>query len=356
MHLHLAASAVTGRVAVLEGKSIAPGQSGLAQLVLDQPIGALHGDRLILRDQSATRTIAGGRVLDPFAPGRGRSRPERLAILAALQQPAPTALAGLLNVAAEGVDLPGFAQSRNLAPAELDHLLRDLPIARLSTAVGEVALPKARWDRLREAALASLALHHAEHPDSIGSDERALRQALPERLSLPLFQGLLQALLAEGALVRDGLHLRLPSHQARLSTADQSLWDRMQPLLQAGGVRPPRHLELAAALSLEPPRLGAFLQRAVRSGLLLRVAENRFYLPPALAALAEVAEALAAEAPAQVFNAADFRDRSGIGRNLTIEVLEFFDKAGFTRRVGSGRRILRAAREVFGTAADDVGV
>ncbi|MGW8271058.1 MAG: EF-Tu/IF-2/RF-3 family GTPase, partial [Burkholderiales bacterium] len=83
VHVHLGAADVLGRVAVLEGSSIAPGATGLVQLLLERPVGAVHGDAFILRDQSSRRTLAGGRVIDLFPPLRGRARPERLAALAA---------------------------------------------------------------------------------------------------------------------------------------------------------------------------------------------------------------------------------------------------------------------------------
>ncbi|MBT7758081.1 MAG: selenocysteine-specific translation elongation factor, partial [Rhodospirillaceae bacterium] len=63
VHLHLAAADITGRIAVLGERRIMPGEDALAQLVLDAPIGALFGDRFILRDQSAQRTLAGGVVI-----------------------------------------------------------------------------------------------------------------------------------------------------------------------------------------------------------------------------------------------------------------------------------------------------
>ncbi|HRE54785.1 MAG TPA: selenocysteine-specific translation factor, partial [Candidatus Competibacter sp.] len=69
-HCHLGASDTTGRLAVLEGDAIAPGATGLAQLVLDQPLAALRGDRFIVRDQSAQRTLGGGWVLDIAPPAR----------------------------------------------------------------------------------------------------------------------------------------------------------------------------------------------------------------------------------------------------------------------------------------------
>ena len=84
VHVHMGSAHVMGRVALLEGDSIAPGQSGLAQLVLEEKVGALAGDRIILRDPSATRTLAGARVIDPFGPPRNRRTPRRLAELAAL--------------------------------------------------------------------------------------------------------------------------------------------------------------------------------------------------------------------------------------------------------------------------------
>ena len=75
VHVHLGAADLTGRVALLESETLAAGAGALAQLVLDRAIGALAGDRFILRDQSAARTLGGGVVLDPFPPQRGRRLP-----------------------------------------------------------------------------------------------------------------------------------------------------------------------------------------------------------------------------------------------------------------------------------------
>ena len=104
------------------------------------------------------------------------------------------------------------------------------------------------------------------------------------------------------------------------------------------------------AVGLELRAVGAFLKRAALLGLVLRVADNRYYPPNAVARLAAVAEAVATESTDGLFTAADYRDRSGIGRNLTIQVLEFFDKSGFTRRSGEARRIARPAADSFGPA------
>jgi selenocysteine-specific elongation factor len=58
--------------------------------------------------------------------------------------------------------------------------------------------------------------------------------------------------------------------------------------------------------------------------------------------LERIAEHLAAEYADGTFAAADFNRASGIGRNLTIKVLEYFDRIGTTRRHGDRRTALRA--------------
>jgi selenocysteine-specific elongation factor len=67
------------------------------------------------------------------------------------------------------------------------------------------------------------------------------------------------------------------------------------------------------------------------------VAENRYFLPATLHELGRIAERLAAECSDGTFAASDFNRASGIGRNLTIQVLEYFDRIGTTRRRGDRR-------------------
>ena len=43
----------------------------------------------------------------------------------------------------------------------------------------------------------------------------------------------------------------------------------------------------------------------------------------------------------QQFTVQEYRDQTGIGRNLSIEILEYFDRQGVTRRIGDVRQIIR---------------
>lgn len=106
VHVHIGTQDVTGRVALLERPTLAPGERMFAQILLNSPVQAVKDDPLILRDQSAQRTLGGGRVLDPFAPSRHRRSPERLAQLQALaaSNRLEEVLAPLLSNSETGLD------------------------------------------------------------------------------------------------------------------------------------------------------------------------------------------------------------------------------------------------------------
>ncbi|MBY4768800.1 selenocysteine-specific translation elongation factor, partial [Burkholderia ambifaria] len=85
LHVHLGTLHRVAHVALLDGDTLAAGQKMRVQLVFDEPVFALPGDRFIVRNPQATRTVGGGRVLDPFGPARKRRTPARRAWLDALE-------------------------------------------------------------------------------------------------------------------------------------------------------------------------------------------------------------------------------------------------------------------------------
>ena len=195
---------------------------------------------------------------------------------------------------------------------------------------------------------AVLAEWHRAQPDALGPTRGALFARLRGQAPEAALDAALAAAIGAGRVVRDGSMLRLPSHQPRLNREDERLWERVRPLLAADGLRPPRVRELAAELDMDPEKLTRFFRRVERFGRVAPVAPNRFFLPETVRELAVLAAALADESPDGSFTAAAFKDRSGIGRNLTIEVLEYLDRIGATRRDGDARVIVRGAAELFG--------
>ena len=348
VHAHIGAADVTGRIALLDADALQPGTSGLAQLVLERAVGACHGDVVVLRDQSARRTMAGGKVIDIHAPPRGRARPARIAYLKAMEpDDAARALAAVLAASPGGLDLAQFAACRNLEPVPMEKLAA---ASGMRLAGRETGFLEAHWQAAREAALGVVARWHLRSPESPGVPEDRLLEGSRLAMSRSARSALAADLLATGQLVRNGAALGLPQHDSGLRGADQALWERMRAALAAADGRPPTVAEVSAAVKEPARRVKELLTRVAGQQQAWRISEDRFALPATVRAWAVHASALAGSARERRFSAAEFRDRSGVGRNLSIEILEFFDRVKLTRRIGDARLLQRSASEVFGAA------
>ena len=325
VHVHLGAAATQGTVALLDGEALQPGASGRVQLVLRTPIGAWVGDRVVLRDASASRTLAGGAVLDPFAPARYRRAPQRLAALDAL---------------AAG-DLPALLA---LAPVELPRL--EAALGRPVPALPEGTLRGGDWAfsatlaaETAHTALATLASFHLKQPDDAGPDVARLRRLAAPRLPEVLWRALLSSLQTAGRVVLRGAFVQLPEHGARLSAADQRIAKKVAPLLALAGVDGAWARDLARDANEPEPLLRSTLARLTQRGELHQVVKDLYFSPAAIAALAGMARAVAGTHAGQALSTAAFRDRTQLGRKRAIQLLEYFDRIGWMRRVGEVRKV-----------------
>ena len=350
VHLHLATADVTARVAIRRGESIAPGASAVVQLVLDKPIGALHGDRLILRDQSASRTLGGGGVLDPFAPAARRNSPARLAELAALEEPSPAAvLAALCRISASGIDLARFEKTFNLTLEHAAELYAAADIVALGKE-SRTGIARALHAELREKVIANLAGFHRRTPQAMGKEIETIRGELAPQLPTAVFTSLLRELVDERRLETSGSVARLPGHNATSNPEDERLWQTIRPALEAAGFAPPPLRDLAASLKLKEATVKDFLHRKAKSGDIMKVTAERFYPRTTLATLAAIAHATAQAQPNGLFTAAQYRDATGIGRSLAIEILELLDTLGITQRIGDMRKMRKDFVPLLGPA------
>ena len=343
VHVHLGSTDVMAHVSLLAGTGIEPGASGFVQLVLDQPIGALHGDRFILRDQSAQLTLAGGRVLDPFAPARKVRTPERLNLLRALEQAsAREALEALLVTSTVGIDLDWFARSYNMPDAVSATLYREPPMVVLTVAgKGRFGMAPPCWEKLQQAVLDALAVEHHAAPELLGLEARQLRRQATPEVSWEVFSTLIEQMLTEKRIARHGPWLHLPSHRIALTPAEEKLWRQIAPLLRATPFQPPWVRDMATLLKVPEVQVRMLLKRVTLIGDTYEVLHDRFFTREALTQIAQIAAELAS-LNGEV-RAAEFRDRIGSGRKLAIQILEYFDKTGFSRRVGDAHCMRDAA-------------
>ncbi|WP_313306318.1 SelB domain-containing protein, partial [Stutzerimonas balearica] len=185
----------------------------------------------------------------------------------------------------------------------------------------------------------ALGRFHEAQPDELGPDRDRLRRYAFAALERPVFIALLEQALADGRVAASGPWLHLPDHQVRLSEPEEALRARLWPQLEAGRFDPPWVRDLARELGVEEAQMRLLLRKLARLGQLQQVVKDLFYPEHTLRELA--ATVLELEAQQGVIRAAAFRDRIGLGRKRSIQLLEHFDRIGLTRRFGNERKVRR---------------
>lgn len=338
LHLHIAAKHYHVHAVPLSTDRVEPGQRAKVQLVSDEAICSMTGDRFIIRNPQATQTIGGGRILHPNAPDRKRRSPERLAWLD-----------GVMSF----LDGAGIELLLEQAPYGLSEktLLRltAKPINKLQKPQGVLELLptgiqaqttwilESHWHALGQQVLNRLAEFHEQSPDEVGVEILRMRRMVLPKISDGLWQLLVRHLLDEGLLGRTRSLLHLPEHIPVLSEREKALAEQILPLVEAGGSNPPWVRDIAKQLGAEEADVRQVLRRLNRQGEIFQVVNDLFYHRKALQ---EMATLLLSLEPQDNIVTADFRDASGLGRKRAIQILEYFDRAGLTRRVRE-RRLVR---------------
>ena len=352
VHVHLGTSDVMGSIVLLDRPLLEPGETALAQIVLKGNIAAWQGDKGILRDASATRTVAGIRVLDPFAPQRYRSTPERLAALQAHTQPElSTRLAAMLEQSTQGLDLRRIAQAEGLSGVNA----LPVPADAMRFSTNNMAISTSALQALESHVLERLQAFHTATPDEIGPDTKRLKRLAAPRADDALWQFVIEQLLAADSsiarIARSGHWLHLPEHAVRMNEAEEQIAQKLLPALANGQFDPPWVRTLATDTGTPEAQVRQTLASLARRGQVFQVVKDLFYPLDTIERLAEIARHCnSADAGLQ---AAAFRDATGLGRKRAIQLLEFFDRVGFTRRVRD-QHMLRPGTTIFdsGNKAD----
>jgi selenocysteine-specific elongation factor len=309
-------------------EALRAGESGLVQLVFDRAVCAVPGERFIVRDAQAAHTVGGGVVIDPLAPARRRRSPARMAWLAALERLDQDGVAPLLAQAPHGIRLSDLVR---LTGIPVEHQLLPAQTLLLGTAPERFVLHTKVRQELRQRALVALAKFHEQVPDEPGADLGRLRRMAAPELPEALWRTLMEELLTEEQVMRRGAWWHLPGHTVTMSPEDQAFLQTLLPLIAAGRFDPPWVRQLAALVHEPDERVRAVLLRAAKHGLVHQVVRDLFYDRSRIAELANVLKRIAAEDDA--VHAARYRDAVGLGRKRAIQILEFFDRVGLTRRI-----------------------
>jgi len=331
VRVHLGTAEVLARA--IQTVAIAPGQRGLARLVLETPLVARGGDRFVLRSFSPVTTIGGGVVLDPFPPARTRLRRRRVAV-----EQGPAARLGVFAVEAGlmGLATDTLAVRLGVSPGR---------VTRVIAEAGETVLTSADIVVDRQAVVAAagrlaevVRRYHEEHPLDPGMSLQALRAAVgtPAPPSA-VTDAVLAFGVKSGEVEVAGSVARRPRWHPALDARATDAGEKLARRLADARWQVPTVAELEREFPGSPVR--ALLSHFARTGTAEPIDAERFAAKGALAEFRAALEAALAELGSAT--PAALRDRLGLTRKYLIPLLEWADRRGVTRRAGDARVLAR---------------
>ena len=327
VHIYHATSHTTGHIALHAGSRLAPGNQKLVDVVCDTPLAVRHGDHVIIRDHGLDTTLGGGRIIHAEQVVIQRRRnPKRLARLEAFTTQNPTdCLARLLQ--SDTCEIESFKELWQLSDPDLTQLIE----ASDAITMADHAISRATLGVYAKEIVTRITSHLESHPASRGLKVDAFK-TMPK----PVVEQVLHALVQGKRLqVVNGVY-GLIGHEAELPAELEPIWAKAKTALNNN--QPPSSGDLAKQWNESQQELQRALRELAKRGLLVQVADHRFYLPSVLDDIAAKVGEMARKAP---FSVREFRDATGIGRNVAIDILEYFDAKGFTRREENHRKLLR---------------
>jgi selenocysteine-specific elongation factor len=137
--------------------------------------------------------------------------------------------------------------------------------------------------------------------------------------------------------VREGNLLRLPSHRIVVPDVDAPVVGRIITMLGRTPLSPPDVKQIADELAIDRRKVVELLRAMQKDGRLVCATPEIYFLADCVVQIrAELIGELSAQGG---ITTAAFRDRYNTSRKYAIPLLEYFDRAGVTTRIGEVRRL-----------------
>jgi selenocysteine-specific elongation factor len=343
VRLHTGTTEVLGEVVILDKAELAPGETGLVQLRLEDHVVCAPGDPFILRLASPLITLGGGVILEESRHRLKRFKEFVLDELGrqeeSLQSPLELLEVVLMRSGESLRSVEELEVEIKRSREETRGLLADLAQrgAVVTADKGQRWLHSDGLERALGKLLAAIEGWFQEHPLREVVDTRDLRTLTGFEPAFLNF--LLEEESARGGLsVQAGGKVRLAGREVGLDEGARELAQGLCAKLEEAGFQPPSLAELAIELGRPEAELRPVVEMLLDQGELVALSKELF-LTGTVAERGREAVRQNCEAHGQLEIPA-LRDVLGTSRKFLIPLLERFDSEGLTLRQG-GHRVLK---------------
>ena len=340
IRLHVGTAELIGKVYLLEGKILEPGQEAYVQFRFEEPVVAAPGDRYVLRLHSPMETIGGGEIIDS---SKYRLKTGKDFIIDTLRSK-NDALADARDFLQHQLDKAGFnavsetdlARQAGLKNEDTLELLESLIEAGLAcrTSRGGQLVSGTQLRSGREAAVKAAADYFEQNPMRRLMEKAVLRQKIG--CSDVFLQEMIARMQADGEVenAKTG-HLRWRDLGPSLSAEEEKTLEEITSACIEGGATPPSPGGLASEHGWNAEKTTDLFDLLDEEGVLQKIADGIYFHRDAIEEIRQVMRKYLEEN--EQITAGDAKNLIGSTRKYSIPLLEQLDREGFTTRKGDYR-------------------
>jgi selenocysteine-specific elongation factor len=331
IRFHHLASELLGSIRFVDSTTdLKAGAEAFVQVRLESPVVAVAGDRFVIRRYSPAITIGGGVILDAHLPKLSRNTRTELL---------DTFEGGSLNARIELMTkLEGL---RGITIREVQ-ARTGIRVAALPRELALVKIAADRWIHpdvvtdFRRRAIEFLDRYFKDNKMAINVPKGEFVQKLIPRADTAIVDFLLGDLVREKIVAVEGDALDIPGRSKKLGGAEGELARLIESRFAETGLQPPPVSELIKTINQKPKVIEGVISFLVKRGTLVRLADGLYVHQTAL----DAAKEKMATRKGTTIDVGQFKEFFGLSRKVAIPLLEFFDSAGVTRRMGDLRQVL----------------
>ncbi|WP_426347941.1 selenocysteine-specific translation elongation factor [Alloiococcus sp. CFN-8] len=344
LHLYYGASEVLCKAVLLDKDTLESGESGYAQLRLEENAALKKGDRFIVRFYSPLETIGGGVVLDSNPPKRKRLNEEVISSLSIKDK-------GTVEEVFEQILLE---ESKALAPVsdlsarmaitlgEAEAILNKLLQIGSATDLGRnLVVHKEYFNYASDKAIDILDQYHKQNPISVGMFKEEFRTRLGEKLFIKDAKSLeliIKKLVEEKLIKEAGNYTSRYDFEISYSDEQLKMKNRIADKYMALGYEIP-DIEEVAASEKDRALAKQIIEALATEGVLERISYQYFiHSTHWMKALEGLREHMNKKSSITL---GEFRDYLGTSRKYSVIILEAFDERKITRMEKDARVLIK---------------
>lgn len=343
LHFYYGSAEALCKVVLLDAEYLESGQTGFAQIRLEEEVALKKGDRFILRFYSPLESIGGGIVIDANPPRRKRYHAETINALNIKLNNEKDALLEqvLIEESSKLRSLSDIARGMGVTNDEINQMVKPLLNEKTAVKLTEnLVVHRTYLDLVKEKTTELLNSYHARNPIAQGVIKEEFRKKLSERLYIKdnkLIDTLIVRLKEDKLISDNRNYIALKDFRIIYTPGQQDMKDRFEAEYRKRCFEMPDIDEL---LAKERDKLLAkqLIEALQMEGRLVKLNYNYYMHADCM----EKAMALLRNAISENgrITLSQYRDLLGTSRKYAIMILEYFDQQKITRLIDDARALI----------------